>query len=48
MSARYETYSYKGKLEMLDDVNSVYNYVTGLNNYNTKTKTLTQSLLTVC
>ncbi|KAK6876168.1 putative ABC transporter ATP-binding protein [Candida tropicalis] len=26
MSARYETYSYKGKLEMSDDVNSVYNY----------------------
>lgn len=36
MSARYETYSYKGVLEMLDDVNSVYNYVTGLNNYNTQ------------
>ena len=40
MSARYETYSYKGKLEMLDDVNSVYNYVTGLNNYNTKNKNI--------
>ncbi|RCK64158.1 hypothetical protein Cantr_10795 [Candida viswanathii] len=38
MSARYESYSYKGKLEMQDDVNSVYNYVTGLNNYNTKNR----------
>ncbi|EMG49958.1 hypothetical protein SBY92_001130 [Candida maltosa Xu316] len=38
LSARYESYSYKGVLEMSDDVNSVFNYVTGLNNYNTKNK----------
>lgn len=46
MSARYETYSYKGKLEMLDDVNSVYNYVTGLNNYNTKNKNINIEFVT--
>lgn len=34
MAARYESYSYKGKLEMSDDVNSVRNYITGANNYN--------------
>lgn len=34
LSARYESYSYKGVLEMSDDVNSVKNYVTGANNYN--------------
>lgn len=34
VSARYESYSYKGVLEMSDDVNSVVNYVTGANNYN--------------
>lgn len=34
MSARYESYSYIGKLEMSDDCNSVRNYVTGANNYN--------------
>lgn len=37
MAARYESYSYKGKLEMSDDVNSVINYVTGANNYNSNT-----------
>lgn len=36
MSARYESYSFKGVLEMSDDVNSVLNYVTGANNYNRK------------
>ncbi|KAI5962295.1 uncharacterized protein KGF55_003371 [Candida pseudojiufengensis] len=40
MSARYESYSYKGVLEMSDDVNSVFNYITGLSNYNTKNKTI--------
>lgn len=34
LSARYESYSYKGTLEMSDDVNSVRNYITGANNYN--------------
>ncbi|EEQ41545.1 hypothetical protein CLUG_05673 [Clavispora lusitaniae ATCC 42720] len=34
LSARYESYSYKGKLEMADDCNSVKNYITGKNNYN--------------
>lgn len=34
LSARYESYSFKGKLEMSDDVNSVENYITGDNNYN--------------
>lgn len=34
LSARYESYSYKGLLEVSDDVNSVENYVTGANNYN--------------
>ncbi|GEQ72702.1 hypothetical protein JCM33374_g6389 [Metschnikowia sp. JCM 33374] len=34
MAARYETYSFKGKLEMSDDVNSVQNYISGENNYN--------------
>ncbi|QRG39794.1 hypothetical protein FDK38_004249 [Candidozyma auris] len=37
MAARYESYSYKGTLEMKDDVNSVINYVTGANNYNSNT-----------
>lgn len=37
MAARYESYSYKGVLEMKDDVNSVINYVTGANNYNSNT-----------
>lgn len=36
MSARYESYSFKGVLEMSDDTNSVWNYVTGLNNFNTQ------------
>ncbi|CAK7895298.1 hypothetical protein CAAN1_10S01332 [[Candida] anglica] len=35
LSARYESFSYKGELEMTDDVNSVRNYITGANNYNT-------------
>lgn len=39
MSARYETFAYKGKLEMSDDVNSVKNYITGNNNYNNNTQT---------
>lgn len=34
MSARYESYSYIGELQMSDDCNSVRNYVTGANNYN--------------
>lgn len=34
VSARYESYSFKGALEMSDDVNSVLNYITGANNYN--------------
>lgn len=37
LSARYESYSYKGSLEMSDDVNSVRNYITGNNNYNKNT-----------
>lgn len=37
LSARYESYSYKGVLEMSDDVNSVKNYITGANNYNSNT-----------
>lgn len=37
LSARYESYSYKGKLEMADDVNSVRNYISGANNYNSNT-----------
>lgn len=37
MAARYESYSYKGVLEMKDDVNSVINYITGANNYNSNT-----------
>lgn len=37
MSARYESYSYKGALEMSDEVNSVLNYITGANNYNSNT-----------
>lgn len=42
MSARYESYSFKGALEMSDDTNSVFNYVTGLNNYNTQHKDFNQ------
>ncbi|RLV94816.1 putative ABC transporter ATP-binding protein [Spathaspora sp. JA1] len=38
MSARYETYSYRGQMDVSDDVNSVVNYITGLNNYNVKDK----------
>lgn len=38
LSARYESYSYKGVLEMTDNVNSVMNYITGANNYNSMTK----------
>lgn len=38
LSARYESYSYKGKLEASDDVNSVRNYITGANNYNQNTE----------
>lgn len=34
LSARYESFSFKGKLEMSDDVNCVRNYITGDNNYN--------------
>lgn len=34
VSARYESYSYKGVLEMADDVNCVRNYIVGANNYN--------------
>lgn len=34
LSARYESFSYKGEAEISDDVNSVYNYITGANNYN--------------
>lgn len=34
MAARYEAYSFKGQLEMADDVNSVRNFITGRNNYN--------------
>lgn len=34
VSARYESFSFKGVLEMSDDVNSVFNYITGANNYN--------------
>lgn len=39
LSARYESLSYKGTLEMSDDVNSVANYITGNNNYNANHKT---------
>ncbi|KAK6454774.1 P-loop containing nucleoside triphosphate hydrolase protein [Scheffersomyces xylosifermentans] len=41
LSARYETYAYKGVLEMTDDVNSVKNYITGANNYNKDTGDIT-------
>lgn len=34
LSARYETYLHRGALEMSDNVNSVLNYITGANNYN--------------
>lgn len=34
LSARYELFLFKGALEMSDDVNSVWNYITGNNNYN--------------
>lgn len=37
LSARYESFSHKGDLEMTDDVNCVRNYITGANNYNSKT-----------
>lgn len=45
MSARYESLSYKGKLEMSDDVNSVFNYITGLNNYNTQERQIDKSYI---
>ncbi|CAK9436746.1 uncharacterized protein LODBEIA_P12680 [Lodderomyces beijingensis] len=45
MSARYESYSFKGALEMSDDVNSVFNYITGLNNYNSQHKTLDRAYI---
>lgn len=35
LSARYESFAYKGELEMANDVNSVKNYICGSNNYNT-------------
>lgn len=38
MAARYESFLSKGELEMTDDVNSVRNYVSGDNNYNSITK----------
>lgn len=41
LSARYETYSYRGEVEMSDDVNSVRNYITGANNYNKDTSEIT-------
>lgn len=34
LSARYESLSFKGELEMSDDVNSVRNYILGANNFN--------------
>ncbi|OBA21200.1 P-loop containing nucleoside triphosphate hydrolase protein [Metschnikowia bicuspidata var. bicuspidata NRRL YB-4993] len=50
MAARYEAYSFKGKLEMDEDVNSLLNFVTGANNYNQNLngnidKELTEKLL---
>lgn len=38
LSARYESLSFKGTLEMSDDVNSVRNYIIGSNNYNSNTR----------
>lgn len=40
LSARYELFSFKGTLEMSDDVNSVRNYITGNNNYNSNQEKL--------
>lgn len=34
LSARYESYSHLGVLDPSDDTNSVFNYITGSNNYN--------------
>lgn len=44
LAARYESYSYKGKLEM-DDVNSLENYLTGRNNYNKSDTSIDERLL---
>lgn len=46
LSARYESYSYKGALEMSDDVNSVANYVKDANNYNSNISGETDAELT--
>lgn len=40
LSARYESFSYRGELEISDDVNSVKNYITGANNYNSNSEIL--------
>lgn len=34
LAARYESHSFKGEMEMSEDVNSLRNYITGANNYN--------------
>ncbi|EGW32660.1 uncharacterized protein SPAPADRAFT_61722 [Spathaspora passalidarum NRRL Y-27907] len=47
MSARYETYSYRGEMDWSDDVNSVVNYVTGLNNFNNKDKEVNEEYVDV-
>ncbi|EGV60466.1 hypothetical protein PSN45_001776 [Yamadazyma tenuis] len=43
LSARYESYAYKGKLEMSDDVNSVKNYIVGSNNYNSNQSSVSEA-----
>lgn len=45
MSARYESYSYIGQLEMSNDCNSVKNYVTGANNYNQLNKVTDEAFI---
>lgn len=46
LSARYESFSSKADHELTDDVNSVRNYVTGANNYNSKTSASVSDELT--
>lgn len=45
MAARYESFSFKGKLEMSDDVNSVKNFISGANNYNKNNSTQEEGLV---
>ncbi|KAI3404552.2 hypothetical protein KGF56_002651 [Candida oxycetoniae] len=45
MSARYESFSYKGQLEMSDDTNSVFNYIAGSYNYNAQNRQIDQEYI---